>query len=145
MTCAEAEPLLPLVADGVLDPDGDPALFTHLSRCQTCQESLARHDLVTLALERAPRRAGRTIRFPWPVAAAAAAAVLALGLGTWWSLPATPVAAPGPVVHKLPAADGQPDLYLIETEQGPLVVDPTQVDGGSDGSGARAVPVNWRR
>ncbi len=146
MTCAEAEPLLPLVADGVLDPDGDPALFAHLARCQSCQESLARHDLVTLALERAPRPAPRTIRIPWPVALAAAAS-LVLGVGAWlWPGAAAATAQPaGPVVHRLPGADGETPLYLIEGEQGGVVVDPTAIDGGSEAGAAGAVPVNLRR
>ncbi|MBN8526572.1 MAG: zf-HC2 domain-containing protein [Planctomycetes bacterium] len=48
MSCAEAEPLLPLVADGALDPDSDPALFAHLAACPACQRVVALLDLVGL-------------------------------------------------------------------------------------------------
>lgn len=143
MTCAEAEPLLPLVADGSLDPDGDPALFAHVARCQTCQESVAHHDLITLALECAPRRRPRSIRIPWPVALVAAATLI-VGIGSvLWSPAADPITAP--VVHKLPGAAGEPTLYLIETDHGGVVVDPSAIDGGSEPTRSRAVPVNLRR
>ena len=52
MSCAEVEPLLPLVADGSVDPDADPGLFAHLASCPSCQQLVAEHDLVTIALER---------------------------------------------------------------------------------------------
>jgi hypothetical protein len=88
MDCAEAEALLPLVADGAIDHDADPALFAHLGHCAACQESLARHDLVALALARdgvgsAPARVVRyRLPLPWAVASAAC---LALALGLAWS------------------------------------------------------------
>ena len=50
MTCEEAEALLPLVADGVLQSEDDPALFQHLARCPRCQQSLATYDLIDLAI-----------------------------------------------------------------------------------------------
>jgi hypothetical protein len=77
MDCVEAEALLPLVADGALDADSDPALFAHLGRCAACQESLARHDLVELALARdgvgasAPRALRYRLPLPWAIASAA--------------------------------------------------------------------------
>ncbi len=77
--------MLPLVADGALDADGDPALFAHLARCQACQDSLARHDLVSLALAGAPHRALSLHRhqLPMPVALGAAAAFACAGLISW--------------------------------------------------------------
>lgn len=91
-SCADAEPLLPLVADGALRAEDDPALFDHLAACPRCQDSLARHDLVSLALTRTaplPAARPRIIRHRWwlavPVAAAAALAVSV-------ALPASPPA-----------------------------------------------------
>jgi hypothetical protein len=86
MDCAEAEALLPLVADGALDAEGDPALFAHLARCAACQDSLARHDLVELALARdgvgaaAPRARRYRLPLPWAIASAACL-MLAVALG----------------------------------------------------------------
>jgi hypothetical protein len=84
-TCHDAAPLLPLIADGTLGPEDDPALFAHLADCTHCQEVLAAHDLVTLALETtaAPRQRHRHPLERWwaivPLAAAAGfAAVLSL-------------------------------------------------------------------
>ncbi len=118
MTCAEAEPLLPLVADGALEPDSDPALFAHLASCPACQRLVAQHDLIDLAIRQAgPVEAPRAsiIRF-WPYAAAAC---LALAAGLWLragnaerAAPAVPLAAapshapavPAPPVAQTPAA-----------------------------------------
>jgi hypothetical protein len=81
LSCEESEALLPLVADGALDCDSDPALFAHLARCLTCQESLACHDLVALSLTPDALRPGlRLTRRRLPVAwALGSAAVLAVG------------------------------------------------------------------
>jgi hypothetical protein len=94
LTCDEVEALLPLVADGSLDETSDPALFAHIARCCPCQDSLARHDLVGLALEhnaaeaQAKGRSGdRHIRFGLfrhPAVASACAAGLALAVGGGW-------------------------------------------------------------
>ena len=72
MTCCEAEPLLPLVADGAIDPDSDPSLFAHLAACPACQRAVAAHDLIGLAIARPSTRPQRAslLRF-WPYAAAA--------------------------------------------------------------------------
>lgn len=85
LDCDEVAELLPLIADGALDADDDPALFDHVARCPACQAELATHDLVSLTLERqtsangAIRSAttsrsedGKVIRFRLPLAAAAA-------------------------------------------------------------------------
>lgn len=86
VTCEEAEALLPLVADGALDATSDPSLFAHLSRCMGCQESLARHDLVSLALDQgvgpaAPKAWHITLPTTWAVASAAG---IALAAGATW-------------------------------------------------------------
>lgn len=172
MTCAEAEPLLPLVADGALDPEGDPALFAHLSRCTQCQDALARHDLVTLALERGQPAVVRRprLRLLVPVALAAAAA-LALAAGLWWwtaagDPPPVPVAAaiapdraPGrpqaqapepapalasedPRILRSVGRDGQV-RYLIQHPDRVQVVDLGAIDGAGAGQRGDAVPVRW--
>lgn len=158
MTCAEAEPLLPLVADGAVDPSSDPDLFAHLAACPACQRAVAEHDLITLALERGairgqPRRA-RLITLP----RLAAAAVLAIALGaTAWSLrtpphglmqtpvaelppvvqpttaiaakpPAPAVAAEAPTVLRVQRTDGS-TLFLVRRGEAWVPVDPGQFDG----------------
>ena len=153
MTCAEAEPLLPLVADGAVDPDSDPGLFAHLAGCPDCQRAVASHDLIALAISRAPappRRA--SILRLWPYAAAAG---LALAAGAWL-LPgrtgpapviATHVSAPLPTViaQPLPAAPAQvatrdviavpqgdgSTLYLVRQGEAWVAVDPANLDGPS--------------
>jgi Putative zinc-finger len=111
LTCDEAEALLPLVADGVLDATTDPVLFQHLAHCTRCQESLTQHDLVTFALTRpappmlvlkpaVPRRRG------WSLAAAA---LFAVGLGLAIEAGAHPSAAgipapTNPAVASIPPA-----------------------------------------
>lgn len=155
MTCAEAEPLLPLVADGALEPDSDPALFAHLAACPACQRLVAQHDLIDLAIRRAgPVEVPRAsiIRF-WPYAAAAC---LALAAGLWLmagaghapaphSIPlaavpapaaaaapavvAAPVAAPtAPEVIALRRPDGTA-VYLIRQGDAWISVDPAAMDG----------------
>jgi hypothetical protein len=117
--CDEIEALLPLVADGSLHEQQDPGLFDHLARCERCQDSLASHDLVTLALEQRPQAAApRILRPHWSRwIPAAAAAVLAVGAGTWFvtgepttSVPAAHVPGiakatthPAPVTPAVPA------------------------------------------
>ena len=61
MDCHEVEPMLPLIADGTLQPEDDPSLFHHLARCPHCQQQLAIYDLIDLAItEEAPRVAPRS-------------------------------------------------------------------------------------
>jgi hypothetical protein len=84
VSCADVEPLLPLIADGVIDAAAEPGVFAHLAGCPHCQEALLNHDLVTIALAGAPippRRRARTI--PWPWAAAAAAGLVAAVALAW--------------------------------------------------------------
>ncbi len=152
MTCAEAEPLLPLVADGAVDPDSDPGLFAHLASCPDCQRAVASHDLIALAIARTPARPRRaSILRLWPYAAAAG---LALAAGAWLvpgrsdpapliatSAPpvfqptviAQPVpAAPAPVAARdviaVPQGDGS-TLYLVRQGEAWIAVDPANLDG----------------
>lgn len=158
MTCAEAEPLLPLVADGAIDPDSDPTLFTHLAGCPDCQRAVASHDLIALAIARAPRRPqpqrrATILRFlrGWPYAAAAG---LALAAGAWLVpggsrapavvaaavsvMPATAGAA-SPILAQpaiatprdviaVPRPDGS-TLYLVRQGETWLPLDPSSLDG----------------
>ena len=168
MTCAEAEPLLPLVADGAVDPDSDPGLFAHLAGCPDCQRAVASHDLIALAIARtpaAPRRAS-VLRL-WPYAAAAG---LALAAGAWLlpshadsapsHLAITPAAAvppavtavqPTPVapvaardVIAVPQGDGS-TLYLVRQGEGWVAVDPANLDGPAQPahSGGSGVQVRY--
>jgi hypothetical protein len=153
MTCAEAEPLLPLVADGAVDPDSDPALFAHLAGCPACQEAVARHDLIALAIARGAGQAAPRIRRPvlrWWLPAAAAALVAAAA-GWWLVRPETP-AAITPVAAITPAAPEtaatgpatptvlriqQPDgsqVFLIREHGRWMVVGHGTVDGPADAS-----------
>jgi len=162
MTCAEAEPLLPLVADGAIDPDNDPALFSHLAGCPDCQRMVASHDLIALAIARpqatAPRRA--TVKRFWPLAAAAC---LVLAAGFWLlahdrgttylqtsvaakpSASVTPVAVADsrptvrePEVIAVPRADGTV-TYLVRQGDVWMPIDPSALDGpvqSAHGSGS---------
>ena len=83
MSCEEVESLLPLVADGALDANSEPALFSHVASCQRCQDSLALHDLVGISLSQpTPLPRPRAIRPTWQrFVPLAAAALLLFGLG----------------------------------------------------------------
>ena len=88
-TCADVESLLPLIADGAIDAASDAAIFDHLARCDDCQEALARHDLISLAIgagAAAPSDTLAPIRYHLPVrmAWASAAALLAAISGVGW-------------------------------------------------------------
>lgn len=170
MSCAEAEPLLPLVADGALEPDSDPALFAHLAACPACQRLVAQHDLIDLAIRRAgpvgiPRPG--IIRF-WPYAAAAS---LAMAVGLWLvaaqqpaagsnaplaatqppAVPAAPTpeaaATPEPAAPEVIALR-RPDgsaVYLIRQGEAWVAVDPAAMDGPTQPShaGGSDVPVRY--
>ncbi len=162
MTCDEAEPLLPLVADGALDADADPALFAHLSRCPSCQDALARHDLVDLALRRGlaehPARRPLHLR-PWVPMAVAAALVLAIGgaAAVAWPRPSGQVdvvasrpavrpaaVAADPAMPEIWRVPGQKGRYLIVNPDGStMVVDPLEGDAGAPGAQAPTMTVGW--
>jgi len=132
MPCAEAEALLPLVADGAITSDDDPSLFAHLAECGDCQRDLAAHDLVDLALATgsAPGSAGpgRVRVLPWPVtvgggllaAAALFAAVLFAGPGASAPEPA-PAVAEVEVIDVTEDADGR-TVYVVERDGERLLV-----------------------
>jgi hypothetical protein len=151
--CDEVEPLLPLVADGAIDAVADPVVFEHLARCQDCQDSLARHDLVGLSLERgrsgvptAPSaRRSWQYRLPMPVAAAAGLACAALGL---WLVPQ--VASGGgaqvaqraaPQVFSVPGPNPQRPYYAVVQDDHVVMIDPQAVDGAAGGERKPIHPV----
>jgi hypothetical protein len=139
LTCTDAEPLLPLIADGAIDAESDPALFAHLERCADCQEALARHDLINLALGQpaaAPRSrlAVRHYRVPraWALASAAAL-VAAITLGAWALRPAathgTPQVAEQTLLHvRTPGQADPQELILIHQGSATVLVDPADLD-----------------
>lgn len=158
LTCAEAEQLLPLVADGALDVASDPALFAHLARCAICQESLACYDLVGLAIGAAPQTSAPArlsvihFRLPWSVASAAAALVAALfGAVLWWQAAAPSDGGPTVVDREVievqaPGGDGTRRLYLIRSGDRIEIVDPARLDGGRAVDGdSQALPAGHHR
>ena len=118
MRCEDAEALLPLVADGIIDPDDDAALFAHLAACPDCQRSLSRHDLLSVALAADAHPMPRRRRWPLPLAAAATA-VLGLGAGLLWMRqePEPTITVIEQVLH----GAGRGTVYRIQ--HGPEVID----------------------
>lgn len=158
LTCADVDPLLPLVADAVLDAESDPDLFAHLARCASCQAALAQHDLVTLALSTAPQRAAppavRVIQYRLPqrwIAAAAAVFVVAV-TATAWGLRSTASTAPVVAVQELiriadPETGHERPMLLIRQGDRSTLVDPREFDhlrGETPTSDPRALPVRQR-
>jgi Putative zinc-finger len=163
LTCDDVEALLPLIADQVLNEQSDPAVFAHLARCPACQESLAAHDLITVALEQSrptsslkrpalnfPRH--RQHRLPWPVAMAAS---LAAACGLWLALEhhssATTLAARDKAqkaqkaqVVPVQTEDGRSVYVVINGEQ-ITVIDPRSLDGQAAAPKDTTVPVKWSR
>lgn len=142
VTCEEAEALLPLVADGALDASADPALFAHLGRCVACQESLARHDLVSLALDQGvgasqPTAWHITLPLPWAFASAAGIALAATATWQWQrassadaalmaKVAAMPAATPEPPAETgiMGVGDARQRAYVVMQDGQPVLVDP---------------------
>ena len=133
--CADVEALLPLIADGAIDAASDAAIFDHLARCGDCQEALARHDLISLAIgagAATPDDALACIRYRLPAttAWATAAALLAVVTGLVW-YGGRPTVAPDHVAQRevirvtTPGAPAQQPFYLIRDGDR---LDPAQLD-----------------
>jgi hypothetical protein len=161
LTCSEVEPLLPLVADGALEPASDPRLFAHLAQCAECQEHLARHDLITLAVGdrralTAPSRV-KHYRLPLPIAVAAAAGVAGICYAAYWmhgspqntrDVPSQLVDRTVIRVDRRGQSGTRPYYVVIDKDQRATLVDPqhVDVDGGTQREGD-AVQVgfeNWK-
>ena len=154
LPCDEVAALLPLVADESINSETDPALFAHLARCCDCQEALASHDAVTIALEHTrpstsvtarPRRSPiHHVFLPWPTALAASLAA-AVGLWMWLTTlqdtrPQTQ--APTTQVIQVQSSDGHPVYVVIEGEQ-ITVIDPRTIDGKAAISQLQVQPVKF--
>ncbi len=135
LACDEVVPLLPMVADGAIEPAADTPLFEHLARCTDCQDHLARLDLVTLALEQGHSLAPTTpralrFRLPLPFAAAAAGlAVTAVWLGFAPS-ETSATALPVTQVFQVPGSNAKHPVYVVISGGQATVVDPA-ADGAA--------------
>ena len=90
LSCDDVEALLPLVAEGAIEPEDDAELFAHLAECPDCQADLALHDLTTLALSHgrpqspaAGEAASEVVRLPWPAVAGGLALAAGVILAVW--------------------------------------------------------------
>ena len=154
LPCEEIVALLPLVADDSINAETDPALFAHLARCCDCQEALASHDAVNMALEYTrpfasvmirPRRSPiRHVFLPWPAALAASLAA-AVGLWMWLTTLQSahpPSQATTTQVVRLLSSDGHPLYVVVEGEQ-ITVIDPRTIDGKTSVNQPQVQPVRY--
>jgi anti-sigma factor RsiW len=137
LTCDDIVPLLPMVADGVIDDQNDPAVFDHLARCSECQDALMRHDLVTMSIEcgnhhqrLAPPRTWQ-VRLPWPVGLAAtlAFAGLTFELTSYVSDDKPQVVADRVQVYKITSANSHHVIYQVVQDGQVTPIDPHAIDG----------------
>ncbi len=152
--CDEVESLLPLVVDGVLNEESDPALFAHIARCVNCQDVLVQHDLIQIALEQSSESSSTVMaspfkitnwhhrRLPWPVAMAAS---LCATIGLWAWLNATQnTQDKGSQTHTqvvpVKTEDGQ-SVYVVFDGENVTVIDPRSIDGKASLSREETVPV----
>lgn len=163
LTCQDAEELLPLVAEGLLDPYSDPDLFAHLAECQCCQTSLETHDLITLSLSAdtdfqpaTPRAEVIHFQMSKPLSIAASFLFVAmLGLIGGLSLQSDQSDGPDPLVmHEpetqilkvIPREDGNGDLIIIRHQDETLVIRQDQIDNGTasqTGNNSKPAAVNY--
>lgn len=147
-TCADVEALLPLIADGAIDAASDASVFAHLSHCDDCQEALARHDLIGLAIGAGGVATGDPhapihYRLPAPVAWATAAALLAaIGGVVSWSAGRGDAAGTGIASREVirvvtPGEPAHRPYYLIRDGER---LDPAQLDFGADEAPTDAAP-----
>lgn len=140
LSCDDVEALLPLVVDGALDAQRDPALFAHLADCDRCQDSLAAHDLIEVDLRQAVTvKPAIRLRARWPrFVPLTAAALLLIGIGVAVSAPA---AKPAPVVA-LAAPARAPEL-VAKTHPAPAVAAaPASPVVASASTVAKAAPID---
>lgn len=162
LCCEDVEPLLPLIADGALDQRAEPAAFAHLADCPHCQEQLALHDLVGVALTAsapasALRPRPRLLRFSLPWAIASAACLAALVAAGWAVHSNRPLSAddrrlartdePRPDTEVITVPGSRPGtvMYVIRRGDQVVVVDPQQSPHTVRENPAEDVPVGLRR
>ena len=153
--CAEVEALLPLIADGVLDADSDPATFEHLARCERCQRSLQTYDLIDIALSEGKTPENHRIEFgAWANVAWLAAAAGLLGLLLWKVVDQdSPTPAPQVAEQEADAVEiitvdtsGDKPAILIEHQGNVLRVNGIdQSEINPAGTDSVAVPVSVQR
>jgi anti-sigma factor RsiW len=153
LLCDEVEALLPLVADGLLGDEQDPAVFAHLARCPVCQESLAQHDLVDVSLRAGTpasptlRLRPRHVRMTWWTAAASLLIASGLGYGLWslrTAAPAASAVAVAPVLIRVPATSSHPSYFVLEQDGRRIYIDPQELDKAPAGGETRpTVPVDY--
>ncbi len=151
LSCEDVEPLLPLAADGAIDAASDPAVFAHLARCCDCQEGLARHDLISLALAsgrgqvRPERELGWHYQLPWP---AAAAALVAAALLVGWTMQRpqerrAQLAQESDVqVRMVPDGRQGHPVYRVERDGRMMIIDLQAVDGARSSESREVHPVD---
>lgn len=168
ISCQDVEELLPLIAEGLIDPDSDAEVFEHLADCEACQEQLHQHDELTLALgqgrmfDTQTRRAD-VIHFKLPRSLAAAAAAILLAciglLGAYSSgvLHGTEHADPSEsmlsleqpetqILEVLPPQPGDDvPMIIIRHNDRTMIMRQDQIDSGSSSEHLDAhVPVKIR-
>ena len=121
--------MLPLVADGTLSAEDDPALFAHLAGCSPCQRALTTHDAIALALRHGPgtaaRRRGTVVRLslPWAIASAAClAAVVAIGVAV--HARSAEADTPGIEVVSIPGPTPDRNVYILRNGDQTVILDP---------------------
>ena len=164
MDCIEVEELLPLVAEGLIDPDSDPAVFEHLAGCDQCQASLEMHDLVTLQLSHgsdlspaSPRSDVIHFQLSRPLAMAASfllVAMLGLTVGLGWQSSqdqlSTETISEKPETQILDVlqarSDDESPLIIIRHQDQTIVVPQHQIDNGNSSNAdnnSTSVPVRY--
>lgn len=145
ISCTDVEALLPALADDQVRLDDAPDIYDHLAGCPACQESLALHDLCSLALagDKVPAHSPpRIVHYHLPRGLAIAATLLIallLGLVAWRHSGATTAeqtrlaeAQTIEILDILPPGPEQPHpLYLIRrggANGETMLVDPSMLD-----------------
>ena len=163
VNCSDVEEMIPLVAEGLIDPDTDHAIFEHLNDCACCQDALYTHDMITLNLSQGheikPATQHNTvIHFHISRSLASAAALLLLICGAIagslaFQEPQAPIeqalAVQEPetqILEVLPPQHGSDvPLIIIRHNDKTMMIRQDQIDNGTDSQHVDAsMPVNIR-
>ena len=134
LTCVDVEAMLPMIADAAIGPEDDPGVFAHLAGCPDCQRSLARHDLLGMALGQQPRPIPRARRW-WPIPLATAA-TLVIGSAITVAVVAEPPPKPV-IVEQILHDHGKAPTYRIQVDGRVHHVNLDLIDGGTPSSADR--------